>query len=192
MALLFKNGEANIDLHETYPKQTFRNRFHIDSPRGVLSLSIPVKKPNGNKTRSSEIILDYSQNWAAVHWKSIKSVYESSPFFLYYQDEIEVLFKKKYSTLYEMNEEIILELASLMGFDAKINHCDDFILPNTQSNDYRFLITPKQISTFNLQHYNQVFEQSNGFLENLSTLDLLFNLGPEAILYLENITLKTQ
>ena len=33
--------------------------------------------------------------------------------------------------------------------------------------------------------YAQVFDSKYGFLNNLSTLDLLFNLGPEAKTYLQ-------
>ena len=35
--------------------------------------------------------------------------------------------------------------------------------------------------------YNQVFMNKHGFLNNLSIVDLLFNLGPESINYLKSI-----
>ena len=35
--------------------------------------------------------------------------------------------------------------------------------------------------------YYQVFSQKHGFLSNLSIIDLIFNLGPEALIYINNV-----
>ena len=48
-----------------------------------------------------------------------------------------------------------------------------------------FLINAKKMSNDKLGHYTQVFENKNGFLGNLSILDVLFNLGPETPSYLK-------
>ena len=45
----------------------------------------------------------------------------------------------------------------------------------------------KKETTLNLPRYIQVFEEKHGFHSNLSVLDLLFNEGPSALLYLKNI-----
>ena len=37
-----------IDLLENYSKQSYRNRCHIYTANGMLPLSIPVHKTNGN------------------------------------------------------------------------------------------------------------------------------------------------
>ncbi|MBF1079384.1 MAG: WbqC family protein, partial [Prevotellaceae bacterium] len=53
--------------------------------------------------------------------------------------------------------------------------------------DYRDVIRPKHPLTdtaFQPRRYYQVYEQKHGFQPNLSILDLLFNEGPEAVLYL--------
>ena len=38
--------------------------------------------------------------------------------------------------------------------------------------------------------YNQVFMERNGFIANLSIIDLLFNLGPDAYNYLHNLDIN--
>lgn len=43
---------------------------------------------------------------------------------------------------------------------------------------------PKEDPVFIPKPYYQVYQQKNGFIPNLSILDLLFNMGNEAILYL--------
>lgn len=39
-------------------------------------------------------------------------------------------------------------------------------------------------SEFETKEYYQVFKQKNGFLPDLSIIDLIFNMGPESVLYL--------
>ena len=53
--------------------------------------------------------------------------------------------------------------------------------------DYRDVIRPKHPlpdPSFVPRPYYQVYKQKFGFLPNLSILDLLFNEGNEAVLYL--------
>ena len=53
--------------------------------------------------------------------------------------------------------------------------------------DFRTAINPKhpaQDDDFETKTYYQVYQTKHGFLENLSVLDLLFNMGPESIFYL--------
>ncbi|MCK5774754.1 MAG: WbqC family protein [Bacteroidales bacterium] len=188
MALLMQNqAKVSIDAFETFSKQSYRNRFSIATANGRMSLTVPVKKPFGNKTRTNEMTIDYSEKWQQVHWRSIKAAYQSSPFFLYYADEIEAIFEKKFQYLYEMNEAIINKLESILAFDSNIKYTKSFMPVNSHENDYRFRIHPKQQSIINSVVYDQVFEEKNGFTADLSVLDLIFNLGPEAQIYLQDV-----
>ena len=70
--------------------------------------------------------------------------------------------------------------------DAPANvQCSMF---NVQSlKDFRTAIQPKHPqpdADFTPKPYYQVYQQKHGFIPNLSILDLLFNMGNEAILYL--------
>lgn len=51
-------------------------------------------------------------------------------------------------------------------------------------NDLRKAFHPKQAQSLDLPPYYQVFNAQFGFQPNLSIIDLLFNLGPEGLLYL--------
>jgi len=190
MALFSQRKELSLDLWETYPKQSYRNRCHIATSHGLMSLSVPVKKPQGNQTKTQDIAIDYQQKWQSLHWKSIQTAYQSTPFFLYYQDEIEELIKEEYADLKTMNERIILKMADLMGIQSQLKLTDDFIAIENDEADFRFSIHPKKASPFQIIPYYQVFDEQLGFLEDLSSLDLLFNLGPESIAYLESLSLR--
>jgi hypothetical protein len=58
-----------------------------------------------------------------------------------------------------------------------------FKLAGKTDQDFRYNILPKKISGYHCKPYIQVFGQ-NGFVEGLSILDLIFNMGPEAAEYL--------
>jgi hypothetical protein len=187
-ALAQKFGTAQIDAWETYVKQSYRNRFRMATSTGIIELSVPVKKPNGNKSKSNEIQIDYSQKWQQQHWRSIQTAYQSAPFFLYYQDDIEELISTKYDSLLQMNTKIMEGMIDLLNTNLELSLTDDFLPIENDPNDFRFLIHPKKSSLLKQEAYFQVFDEKLGFIPDLSILDLLFNMGPESSLYLNNMT----
>ncbi len=188
-ALLLKHNNAIIEINETYPKQTYRNRCLILSANGVLNLSIPVIKTNGNNTKTNDIAIHNSELWFLNHWKAIKTAYSNSPFFLYYKDDLEKFFTGNYDKLIDFNTELINELLSLIGIVCNITYSESFTTPNIELNDFRFTINPKSVNiTDSGEKYIQVFSDKYDFIPNLSIIDLLFNLGPETKEYLKNIS----
>ena len=188
-AWLLKNQKIRVEQFETFPKQTFRNRCVILSANGLQSLSVPVVKPNGAKTLTRDVKISYDEPWQQLHWRSIKTAYNSSPFLLYYQDELEVFFKKKPQFLLDLNEEVIQLINSLLEWEVSVKRTEEFDFPKDihPNEDRRFLLKPKNTEPLNLPSYIQVFSDQYSFYENLSILDLIFNLGPEAESYLVKI-----
>jgi hypothetical protein len=45
-------------------------------------------------------------------------------------------------------------------------------------------------TVYNLPRYMQAFEENHGYIPDLSIIDLLFNLGPDALHYLKNVELS--
>lgn len=93
-AAILKAGSFCIDTDETYPKQTFRNRTCLVTSQGVLPLSLPCVRPKGNHTPVSDVLLDPKRHWAREHWRGIRTAYNKSPYLLYYQDELEALYRQ--------------------------------------------------------------------------------------------------
>ena len=58
---------------------------------------------------------------------------------------------------------------------------------NADIMDCRALAEPKEIENARGEEYYQVFSQRNGFIPNLSIVDLLFNMGPEGLIVLQNM-----
>lgn len=183
-SVLLNSENPVFEVWDTYPKQTYRNRTRILAANGNLDLSIPVKKPNGSKSKTHEIQIDYTDNWQKVHLKSIESAYKNSPFFDYYADTIFDLIESSEKLLIEKNQKILQTTAELIGFESKIELSSDYI-KDSGAKDYRSKISPKTESEFKHQSYIQVFADRFEFQPNLSILDLLFNEGPNTISFLE-------
>ena len=178
-----------LEKHETYTRQSYRNRCHIGSERGMLPLSVPVNKPNGNHTRIDEVQIFNGEKWYLKHWRAIQSAYESSPFFLYYADDLKPFFTGKHRNLWKYNLELIETLCSLTDISPDISFTESFKKESENVVDLRTFFTPKKPVQGTFPPYTQVFSDRHGFLPGLSILDVIFNLGPETKSYLSRIRL---
>jgi hypothetical protein len=181
---LLKAETIFLDKYENYIKQTYRNRCYIYGPNGKQALSIPVSKPFGDKTPVKDIRISYLQRWQSIHWRSIEAAYNSSPYFLYYKDEIYRFYNEKIDLLIDFNSELTKILMRLICIKKDIHFTTNYQQSHDGLTDLRNKISPKtdEISTF--PEYTQVFSNKHGFLSNLSIIDLLFNEGPSTIDYL--------
>lgn len=187
---LLKADSVLIERYETFPKQTFRNRCVILSANGPLTLSVPLHQRK-NHSLTKDIQISYSVNWQDIHWKTIESAYNSSPFFEYYSDEIRPFFELEEDYLIDFNEKIQNTLLELLSINLRAARTQAYIKDTTGLIDLRTGIKNGHLN-LSLPPYIQVFNTKFPFTPNLSILDLLFNLGPEAKEYLENCPLKLQ
>ena len=188
MSTLAAHRGAIIELYETFPKQTFRNRTTIATGNGSLTLNVPVSRPYGNHTTTNDILISNQEPWNIRHWRAIESAYNAAPFFLYYKDELENILMHRHEHLIQLNEEIMLYLFGCLKIECTLDYTYNYIKRPETNPDLRVSLTAKRAhSSFPLPHYSQVFDSRNGFISNLSVIDLLFNLGPEAKHYLLTI-----
>lgn len=177
-----------IEKNETFPKQTYRNRSHIFSDKGRMALSIPVTKPDGNHTRTDSVRIFNEDKWYLRHWRALSAAYEKSPYFLFYRDELEDFFSGKEENLFDFDMQLIHALCDIIGIKPDVTFTTDFEKNPSDTYDLRQVIHPKQPSILtDFPHYMQVFEDKQGFIPDLSILDLLFNLGPETRGYLTQL-----
>lgn len=179
--LLYNANEVLIEACENYNKQSYRNRCRISAANGKMDLNIPIEKSTtGNRNIKNIRIADHT-NWQQQHWRSITSAYNTSPFFEFYEDEFRCFYKKKWQFLWDYNLDILMFLLNLLNIEKKINFTSSFMLNVSDVWDAREAIHPKRKSTVSMPTYYQVFNQKHGFLEDLSIIDLIFNMGNEAI-----------
>jgi len=179
------NAETiTFEVDDNFQKQTNRNRMYIYSPNGLQLLNIPIKHSKNAHQKTKDIQLETAFDWQKQHFKSLEAAYRSSPFFEYFEDDLAPIFQKKHTFLMDLNFETIAFIAKCMRWALEFSTTTEYFseVPNTK--DFRFLADGKKdISTF--ENYPQVFQEKEGFLNNLSVLDLLFNEGKFAMDYLK-------
>ncbi|NVO11732.1 MAG: WbqC family protein [Bacteroidales bacterium] len=193
---LLSYPEVLIEAQESYSKQSYRNRCEILSCNGLLSLTIPVVKVNGNNTLTKDIEIDYSTNWQKNHWKAIESAYRTSAYYDFVADLINPYFSKKEKYLIDLNAKIILEVMEFLGVSKSITNTGEFVNEYSKDvADFRSSIHPKsQFQTvdneFKAIKYFQVFNDRFSFFPNLSVIDLLFNEGLNSLKILQDSSIK--
>jgi len=178
-------SKVYIEQHETYLKQSYRNRCYIYGTNGKIPLIIPVKKVEGNLTKTKDILVDYDTAWQRIHWNSIVSAYRSSPFFEFYEDILKPFYFTKEERLLDLNQKILLLMIDFLDIDTEVHLTESFNKKYYNEADLRHSINPKKRlarkdSSFVPYKYSQVFIEKHGFLPNLSIIDLLFNEGPNS------------
>lgn len=184
MAYVAQAEKVVWEVEDNYQKQTYRNRAYIAHSNGRLLLNIPIKhSKDGNRQKTKDVRVENDFPWQEHHWKSIQSAYRTSPFFEYYEDELEDLFLVPCENLMDHNLNVFQILCDLIGMDPECSKSTSFER-EPEIMDLRFLINAKRQSDFQTEPYTQVLEANHGFLPNLSILDLLFNEGPNSLNYL--------
>jgi hypothetical protein len=183
--VLLKNKENVVfDKHENYIKQSYHNRTQIYGANGKLSLIIPLEKRN-KRTPLRDIKIAYDEAWQKVHWKSFASAYRSSPYFEFYEHEFEHFYLgEKYECLIDFSLALQKVILKILNTNLDVKYTDDYKL--IKGLDYRRSIHPKikPSEPYPKQTYIQVFDSKEGYIPNLSILDLIFNQGPNAISFI--------
>lgn len=175
-----------FEVEDNYQKQTYRNRAYIAHSNGELLLNIPIKhNKNGVRQITKSVQTENDFPWLEHHWKSLQSAYRTSPFFEYYEDDLEPIFSRKVTSLLDHNLTIYDCLAELIGLNEDYEKTTEYIT-KPESIDLRHLVSAKNKIDFKPEEYIQVHQVNHTFLPNLSVLDLLFNQGPNTLNYLEN------
>ncbi len=186
-----------IEVCENYQKQSYRNRCRFYAADGVQALSFPVVHEGGtHKLPISEIKVDYSTPWLQQHERAIVSAYRTSAYFEYYQDELFDILESRPERLIDLNMALLRFFIEKTGIAIDLRMTPDYsregIVDGTVCDDLREIIHPKRSNTILAdleleKPYFQVFSGKYGFRSDLSIMDLLFNEGPDSILFLKKL-----
>lgn len=160
---------------ENYVKQTTRNHCRIATANGVQKLTVPVSLPSKVGTPIRDVRISDHGNWRHQHWEALCSAYGMSPFFDYYADDIRPFFENRWEFLFDYNEAITSKMLHLIGLDS---------IPQHVLCEYRAKQKDSAAVAAESSVYYQTFQMRHGFIPDLSILDLLFNMGPEALPWL--------
>lgn len=186
---MVKADEVIFEMDDNFVKQTYRNRTYIYGANGKLGLNIPVIHSQKNRQKYRDVKVFNEDNWQSLHWKSLLSAYRTSPFFEYYEDELQHIFTEKTEFLLDFNLKCFEVICDCLQLDLKTSKTQIYKKVLEDETDFRPLVNAKKEASYAFETYTQVFNNKHGFIPNLSILDLLFNEGPNALNYLESQTL---
>ena len=182
---------VQLEACENYQKQSYRNRCYILAGDGVQMLQVPVQHSKGEVPLNIQnVLVDYSTPWVVRTERALDTAYETSAYYEYYRDSLFPLLEAHPQTLWELNLSLIRWCLDRCGIACSLVPTSAYSAPDSQADDYRYAIHPKRPDTvladLGLERpYYQVFrDRLGGFTPRLSILDLLFNEGPDSILWL--------
>ena len=179
---------VQIEVMESFPKQTYRNRCTIsqaigrkgDEARGerreargerreakgweLLTLSVPVKRAD-SKQLTRDVEISYQQKWQHQHWIALVSAYKRTPYFDYYADFFRPFYEKETKFLVDFNEGLHETIIRLMANKAMGKGL--WAIGENRTVDWQGL------------------DLEPCFGNGQSILDLLFEYGPESSLKLK-------
>ena len=191
-----------IEACENYQKQSYRNRCRFYAADGVQALSFPVIHEGGtHKHLISDVKVDYSTPWLLQHKRAIVSAYRTSAYFEYYQDELFEIMDSRPERLLDLNMALLKFFIDKTGIKVDLRMTQEYVSDGVvripeggilECEDLREVIHPKRPNTILKdlaleKPYFQVFGPKYGFKSDLSIMDLLFNEGPDSILYLKSL-----
>lgn len=164
-------GPVSICLGERFDKRCkSAHRFAIADTRGPLELTVPIEKPYGRTWADTRISLH--GDWWELMARALESAYGRTPYFEFYADD--------FLPLLADPERFTTVGALCADFDRSIRRA--LALP-----EVGYISTaaiPAEVTPREFAPYWQVRADKLGFIPNLSVLDMIFNLGPEAQLLL--------
>ncbi len=177
------NKFSNIvfEQYEYYQKMSFRNRCQVAGAEGTINLSIPLEKGRDQRNILKDVKISDREDWQGQHWKTIVSCYNRSPWFEFYRDELEELYRKHFTFLLDWNLACFEWSTGMLKIPVSVSLTQEYHKNYEEGNwaDWRGKILPKKRVDLGIK-YRQVFEERIGFLPNLSILDLLFCEGKNA------------
>ena len=182
---------VQLEACENYQKQSYRNRCYILSSDGPQMLQVPVV--HGGSWAIREVRVDYSTPWVLRTQRALDTAYETAAYYDYYRDELFALLDSRPQTLWELNLSLIRWCLDRFGIACELSPTTAFAAPGNVEDDFRFAIHPKREDTvlsdlgLNRPYYQVFRDKLGGFTPKLSSLDLLFNEGPDSILWLKRL-----
>jgi len=192
-ALAYEN--IQIEQYANFQRSSYANRTYIAGANGKQRLSIPLKGGSRQKCILKGIEMDFTENWPKEHWFAIQSAYAKAAFFEYYETEMKAFYEHPPQLLLEWNMNWFTWLCAQLNWPTSFSLTDKYFINDDLSDeicDMRHAIKPntfgdKQLS--NLRYY-QLFQEKNGFQHNLSVLDMLMSVGPDALSIMKSTSLK--
>jgi hypothetical protein len=163
-----------IDFSLNWSHRIPANRIVLPGPNGLQLFSFPLK--GGRKVNATFFSLEFCEKtaWNTQLIRTVQTIYGKSPYYELLMHEWLELLENPSPSFATFFEATFAWQLKRLGFPP-IQRLTE---PSANSVDYRQMLWNEAAA--NSPVYQQVFSDKNGFSANVSSLDLLFNLGPSA------------
>lgn len=186
-----------------YTKGSLRNRNTIKDKNKINFITVPIKKYSGFVSINSLKISNFT-NWKVRHINQLHNAYSQAHFFAPLIDEFYHIISANHTTLSALNATLLQWICNLLAIKTPIVASENFnatghktqrlvdILeklgadtylsgPSAQCYlDYNLLREANIGLEFKTYDYDPYPQLNPPFAGNVSILDLLFNVGPDA------------
>lgn len=185
------SGSTMIGWNRRFDKR-FKDthRFTIADTRGRLDLTVPIAKPDSSRCAWGDVRISDHGKWWDVHRVALESAYGRTPFFEFYFDALLPMLtsgvEDRFPLLRDLSDAWDGWIRSKLLLPAPLSSVSYDYMPDSKDKDG--LSCNMEFAVNRLPEYWQVRADKLGFISGLSVLDLIFNLGPEAVIYLDRAT----
>ena len=191
-AAALEAGTLLVDLDERrLPLRHSHHRYRIDGPNGVQTLTVPlVGSTNNMTTPLSDVLISEHGDWRRLHWGALFSAYGRSPYFDYVADDLARVIHGGQRYLHEFNRQLHEVIIDFMDLPITTRYLTSDERPDTDADDMRGRIAMKKPDNLAIDNvpYSQMWTARQGFVPDLSILDLMMNMGREGIFTLMAMT----
>ena len=176
---------ASLDVHEHYPKRTFRNRFMLIQASGQMRWTLSVERRAG-RPRSQQDTMRVTGDPDRKAWQAVRTAYGSAPYFSEMAGELEALFLAGPESLGAWNQATMEWMSGWLG------------VPVPAALETRLEIPVEH--QVNMDSWSRWWSDSNPSwphiwedrvegldFAGMSGLDALLHLGPEATRFIHPI-----
>ncbi len=188
-----------------FKKNEWQNRNRIPNSQGWQWLTVPVKYKFGQTL--SQLEVDNKMNWRNKHYQALLTNYSKVSFFKEYQAFFKDVYERNWQRLSPLNIYLIENLKNFLGIKTKLILSSELDIPGRKTDrlldicqkfkadiylsgeggrnyldldKFREAAIKVQFQNFAPLVYPQAFSE-NGFQENMSIIDLLFNCGRNSL-----------
>lgn len=195
-----------------FTKNEWQNRNKIKTQNGMTILTVPVLHRFAQNL--NEVRIDRRQPWARKHWGTLAAAYRKTPFFETYAPFLGKIYAREWEFLNDLNYEMFFYFVKALGLKTRILRSSSLSISGEATERLVQICKQLQASVyltgayaaqtyldeslfkqegiqivpheFECPLYPQIFPDQ-GFIPELSMVDLLFNCGPKSLEILMNV-----
>ena len=169
-----------------FSRQSWQNRTRLRNPDGWQWITVPVEHGQFGESIANTAVA-YHDGWRKRHLKALQYNYSTSPFYQHYAGDISDILGERHATLHALNKAVMDMILGWLKHEItwEVRTDSTVALISGAASD-RIQPHPAgpadsdadPASVFEHPVYRQNYD---GFIPDMSCLDILFTNGPSAI-----------